>query len=190
MEIKSKNELKDILSFEKQQYFKDGKITCEIKYRQSVNYQIYKYIYYLRKYEYYCYRRDNSSNPVLAKLWSFKVKKADRKKNKSGSSACVEITPNFVDKGVRICHRNVVINGIVGENCVFHGNNVIGNKKTGAKDLVPHIGRNVDVGTGATIIGDITIADKCIIGAGAVVTRSFETPGSVVVGVPAKCINN
>lgn len=111
-------------------------------------------------------------------------------KNKAGLSVCIEITPNYVNKGIRICHQNVVINGIVGQNCVFHGNNVLGNKKTGEKNLVPTLGSNVDVGTGATIIGDVTIADNCIIGAGAVVTRSFLTPGTIIVGVPAKSINN
>lgn len=190
MEIKTKSELNDALLNDRLQYFNDGKITFEKKYRQSVNYQIYKYIYYLRKYEYFCYKRDSATNKFISKFWSVKVKKADRKKNTYGSSVAIEITPNHVEKGIRICHRNVVLNGFVGENCVFHGNNVVGNKRTGKKNLIPTLGSNVDVGTGAIIIGDVTIADDCVIGAGAVVTRSFLTPGTIIAGVPAKSINN
>lgn len=80
VEIKSKSELIDILYADRLQYFKNGKITVETKYRNPVKYQIYRYIASLRKYEYYCFRRDHSSNPIIAKLWSIRVKNADRKK--------------------------------------------------------------------------------------------------------------
>ena len=63
---------------------------------------------------------------------------------------------------------------------------MIGNKKSGDKTATPVIGSNVDIGAGAIIIGGVEIADQCIIGAGAVVTRSFEKPGCVLAGVPAK----
>lgn len=190
MEIKNKIELNEVLKQDRLQYFKNGRISLEKKYRCSVNYEIYRFIEALRKYEYFCYKRDHSANPLKAKFWSIKVKKIDRKKNKLGLKCCIEITPNYVDKGIRICHPNVVINGIVGQNCIFHGNNVVGNKRTGKKNLIPTLGSNVDVGTGAIIIGDVTIADDCVIGAGSVVTRSFLTPGTIIAGVPAKSINN
>ena len=38
------------------------------------------------------------------------------------------------------------------------------------------------------VIGDVKIADNCIIGAGAVVTKSFLQPGTVIAGVPARVI--
>ena len=41
------------------------------------------------------------------------------------------------------------------------------------------------VGANATIIGGVTIAERCVIGAGAVVTRSTE-PNGVYLGVPAR----
>jgi serine O-acetyltransferase len=43
----------------------------------------------------------------------------------------------------------------------------------------------VDIGVGAMVIGNITIADDCVIGAGAVVTKSCLEPGTILVGVPA-----
>ena len=52
---------------------------------------------------------------------------------------------------------------------------------------VPRLGKNVQVGAGANIIGPITIGDNCIIGAGAVVITDLP-PNSVAVGVPAKVI--
>ena len=50
----------------------------------------------------------------------------------------------------------------------------------------PVIGNNVDIGVGAKIIGDITIADDVKIGAGAVVTKSCLEKGATLVGIPAK----
>ena len=49
------------------------------------------------------------------------------------------------------------------------------------------IGRNVWIGAGVTIVKGVTLGDGCIVGANAVVTRSFPT-GSVVAGVPARLV--
>lgn len=53
---------------------------------------------------------------------------------------------------------------------------------------VPVLGNNIYIGAGAKIIGNIYLADDCVIGANAVVTKSVLEPGSVLVGVPAKVI--
>ena len=58
----------------------------------------------------------------------------------------------------------------------------------GGSMKAPQIGRDVYIGPGAVIFGDITIADGCYIGANAVVNKSFLEPNSVIVGVPAKVI--
>ena len=50
------------------------------------------------------------------------------------------------------------------------------------------IGNRVFIGAGTVILGDITIADDCIIGAGSIVISSFPEPGSIIVGSPAKRI--
>lgn len=50
------------------------------------------------------------------------------------------------------------------------------------------LGKNVDLGIGAKIIGGVTIADNIKIGANAVVTKSFTEPGITIAGVPAKKI--
>lgn len=187
MLIKSKTELKNAI--EKDEKANLGKkITAEVKFRKSFPYTACKYLKLLRKSEYACYRRDNGKSFLKKKLLSQKVKVLDRKKNELGLLAGIDIPTGKVEAGVRIAHPNVILNGYVGEGCVFHGNNVLGNKRTGDKTGIPKLGKNVDVGVGAIIIGDVEIADGCVIGAGAVVTKSFLKPETVIVGVPAKAV--
>ena len=50
-----------------------------------------------------------------------------------------------------------------------------------------HIGKNVWIGSNATVLPGVTIGDNAIIAAGAVVTKDVE-PSRVVGGVPAKVI--
>lgn len=187
--VTNSKQLAQVLENERKVYLGREKIRFEDKYRKNLKYEIYRYIVFLRTYEYLCYRRDCAQNSFFSKVWSLKIKRCDRKKNKLGAVLGIEIAPNCIGSDVRICHQNVIINGHVGDGCVFHGNNVIGNKRTGAKQEVPTIGNNVDIGVGAIVIGGIEIADGCVIGAGAVVTKPFLVPGTVIAGVPAKEIS-
>ncbi len=187
--IKTKKESADFLRADKIACFGSKNISLEKKLRNPFKTKLYKFFKLLRKYEYLCCKRDTCKNKVLSKLISLQIKICDIKKNRLSLLLGVEINPFSCGKGVRICHPNVIINGYVGSGCILHGNNVIGNKRTGEKDAVPRIGNNVDIGTGAMIIGDVVIADGCVIGAGAVVTKSFTTPGTVIAGVPAKEIS-
>ncbi len=56
------------------------------------------------------------------------------------------------------------------------------------KGGAPKIGNNVILFSGARIIGNITIGDNCVVGAGAVVTKDVPS-GCVVAGVPAKVVS-
>ena len=187
--IDTKEKLNSCLEEDRKANLKNKKITMELKFRSSFPYTAYKYLTVLRKQEYACSRRDNASG-WKAKLFAQQVKILDRKRNRLGLKAGLDIPINRVQPGVRIAHPNVILNGYVGEGCIFHGNNVLGNKQTGAADAVPKLGKNVDVGVFAMVIGDVEIADDCIIGAGAVVTKSFTVPGSVIAGVPAKLVRS
>lgn len=186
--INSKEKLNTILEIEKSIYLPRDKNSLEYRLRNPFKNKVQKYLSLLRIYEYLCFKRDNSGNSLISKICSLKIKLTDIKIKQLGLKLKLEIIPNSVGQGLRVCHPNVIINGIVGENCTFHGNNVLGNKATGEKNKIPRLGDNVDVGIGAMIIGDVEIADNCIIGAGAVVTKSFTVPGSVIVGVPARLI--
>lgn len=63
----------------------------------------------------------------------------------------------------------------------------IGNGKHGRNDLVPVIGNHVSIGANATILGDITIGDNVVIGAGSVVVKDVPD-NCVVAGNPAKIV--
>lgn len=101
----------------------------------------------------------------------------------------ISIAKNVCEKGLTIPHHgSIVVNAAcrIGENCMIQNNVNIG--ANGGSMKAPQIGRDVYIGPGAVIFGDITIADGCYIGANAVVNKSFTEPNSVIVGVPAKVI--
>lgn len=184
--IDDKHKLKDFVVADVKTNFGYKAIDFETRFRRSFPYMVCRYLKILRNLEYTCYQRDHSNNRFAAIFLAQKVKLLDRKKNRLGLQVGIEIPINHVEAGVRIAHPNVILNGYVGEGCVFHGNNVLGNKRTGDSAAIPKLGKNIDVGVGAMIIGDVEIADNCVIGAGAVVTKSFLKPGTVIAGVPAK----
>lgn len=85
----------------------------------------------------------------------------------------------------------------IGDNCfISHGvmfiNDLLKNGRPAGGDKskwkATKIGNNVSIGTNATILA-VTIVDKTVIGAGAVVTKNIVEPG-VYVGNPAKKIRS
>lgn len=72
---------------------------------------------------------------------------------------------------------------VAGDDVTLESGVVIGAEKGKS----PHIGNGVFFGSGAKVVGGITIGDKVLVGANAVVVK--DVPPSVVVGgVPAKVI--
>ena len=144
--------------------------------------QIWKYQKALRYAEYY------SAQKGLKKWICYTLVR--RKKNRLGMRLGIEISEKSFETGLIIYHGgNIVVNGYarIGKNCRLHGDNCIGNN--GHSEKAPCLGDGVDIGVGAKIIGDVKLADNITIGAGAVVTRSFLTPGIVIAGIPAKEIH-
>ena len=99
----------------------------------------------------------------------------------------VEIGP-----GLMMTHGNVVIDGRtrIGKNCQINPWVTIGlsnSRKLGFSVDGPTIGNDVHIGTGAKILGPITIGDHVRIGANAVVVH--DVPANVtVVGAPARVV--
>ena len=182
----TKQDLNALITEEMAVYGINKKNLREKRFRQQKSYMLWCVVRALRMLEYRREKRDSSNNSFVMRFEAFRVKLAERKYHKACEKVGIELAPNMIGKGVRICHDNVVVFGRVGEGCIFHGNNVVGNKRTGASDEIPKLGKRVDVGYGAMIIGNVEIADDCVIGAGAVVTKSCMKPGSILVGVPAK----
>jgi serine O-acetyltransferase len=181
--ITSKGELREYIAADNTWYipwnFKERMLARIAHYPK---WRLKKYLIYLRKQEYYI----NTANG--SKIKGFLGLYYEGKKNRLGEKLGIEIGPNCFGKGLQIYHGSIIVNSLVraGEFCVLHGGNCIGNN--GFAKASPQLGNHVDVGYGATLIGDIQIADDCIIGANALVNRSFEETGRIIVGVPAKSI--
>ena len=75
---------------------------------------------------------------------------------------------------------------VIGKDCKIFQSVTIGSKWSKANCLgeAPIIGDNVMIGTGAVILGAISIGDNSIIGANAVVTHNVPA-NSLALGVPA-----
>lgn len=103
----------------------------------------------------------------------------------------------FINRGVYITAR---ANIIIGDNVLIGPGVIINSGKHRYKDpkelirnqghtILPiTIGNDVWIGANAVIMPGVTIGDGCVIGAGAVVTKSMPAY-SVAVGVPARIIN-
>lgn len=180
--IVSKAELKECLKIERKLYFKNTRYNNIINYlTNDPRLKVWKYIKILRKTEYYY---NNMKKSLIYKLLYFLYR---RRKNRWGIKLGIDIWENSFETGLIIHHPgNIVINGHarIGKNCSLHGNNCIGNN--GFTTETPVIGNNVDIGFGASIIGNVTIADNVKIGAGAVVVKSCNKEGATLVGIPAR----
>ncbi|HEY7772606.1 MAG TPA: hypothetical protein VIC26_05470 [Marinagarivorans sp.] len=90
---------------------------------------------------------------------------------------------------VRIWHHGGMILGAreIGDDVHLRQNTTIGLANRQDLNAKPTIGNQVEIGTGAVVVGDITIGEGAVIGANAVVTKSVA-PYTVVGGVPAKVI--
>jgi serine O-acetyltransferase len=102
------------------------------------------------------------------------------------------ISPNTIGPGLSIAHRGtIVVNGgaRIGANCRLHVGVNIGTE-AGKADSAPTIGDNCYIGPGAKIFGSITIGAGSVIGANAVVNKSFPEGNQSIAGVPASVISN
>ena len=103
----------------------------------------------------------------------------------------IEIHPNAViGKNLLIDHGSGVVIGetaIVGDNCTIYQGVTLGGTGKEKGKRHPTICNNVIIGSGAKILGNITIGDNCKIGANSVVLTNIP-PNSTAVGIPAKVV--
>jgi serine O-acetyltransferase len=88
-----------------------------------------------------------------------------------------------------IDHQNgIVISGYceLGDECRIRQNVTMGIRAAGETGA-PKLGRGVDVGAGAVLLGPITVGDGAIIGANAVVLQDVPA-GALAVGIPARIV--
>ncbi len=104
----------------------------------------------------------------------------------------ISISPNTFGPGLSIAHRgNIVVNGgaRIGANCRIHVGVNIGTE-AGKADAAPIIGDNCYIGPGAKIFGPIMIGPNTVIGANAVVNKSYPKGNQTLGGIPAQAISN
>jgi serine O-acetyltransferase len=92
--------------------------------------------------------------------------------------------------GVFIDHGTGVVIGstaVVGEGTTIYQGVTLGGTSLQRVKRHPTLGRNVTVGSGAAVLGDITVGDNAKIGANSVVVRDVPA-GATVVGIPGRIV--
>lgn len=105
----------------------------------------------------------------------------------------IEIHPGAViGQRLVIDHGMGVVIGettVIGDDCIiFHGV-TLGGMKFDPVKRHPTVGNNVLIGTGAKVLGPITLGDGCKIGANAVVVKSVA-PGAVIVAAKSEVLKS
>lgn len=98
---------------------------------------------------------------------------------------------NVFGEGLAIPHYGTIVvhgNAKAGKNCRLQEGVTIG--ATDGSHEAARIGDNCYFGSGAKVIGAVTIADDVAVGANAVVTKDIEEPGTTWAGAPARKISD
>lgn len=103
--------------------------------------------------------------------------------NKLLNGCVIGIKADFQPRLIIAHPIGVVINSKVtgGADIVIESGVVIGDNKGKS----PTLGNNIFIGSGAKIFGDITIGNDILVGANAVVTKSFHD-SCILLGIPAQ----
>lgn len=136
-----------------------------------------RYLYYLRKEEYY-----TNTRSILRYYYQYK-------KRKLGIKLGYSIPANVFGPGLSLPHYGTIVvskHAKIGCNCRLHVSTNIG-ASAGNKDA-PVIGDNVYIGPGAILFGKIKIANNITIGANATVNKNFDISNVVIAGSPAKVV--
>jgi serine O-acetyltransferase len=100
--------------------------------------------------------------------------------------------PYTVQLGRRVIieHNGAIIihgHSKIGDECIIRQGVTIGIRSMDRVFDAPRLGKGVDIGAGAKILGDITIGDHVKIGANAVVLSDLPD-GATAVGIPARIV--
>jgi len=108
-------------------------------------------------------------------------------KNATIGSLCKISSHTFICEGVEIGDEVFVGHGVMFINDLYPRATAAGGLQTEAdwKVVPTHVRKGASIGSGAVILGGVTIGERALIGAGAVVTRDVPAD-AVVAGVPAR----
>lgn len=168
---------KDYLFYLKADLAGRGK-SC-LSMRDRLQNYILRYQRVLRKMECLMNRKRCILDKVILRILEYRF-------NRLGAFLGFSVPPNTCGAGLVLIHYgSVIISGKarLGENCRIHSCVNIGEYE----EKAPTIGDRVYIGPGAKLYGDIHIGNGVVIGANAVVNKSF--PDNVTIaGAPAKII--
>lgn len=103
---------------------------------------------------------------------------------------CLQIPINAFGKGLKIMHLGpILVNGNtkVGEHCSIHiFTSLVSKRGSGS----PTLGNGIVIGVGASVVGNVKIADNVVIGANSVVTHDVTEPDIAIAGAPAKKVSD
>lgn len=178
--ITTKDDLRDFIQADRNRYsLRRPRILGALLNDES--YYVTKFLYNLRKLEYYTNNRHSLFNKVLHIYWLLKYRRLERVMN-------IRIEPNTVGKGLYIPHYlgGIIINAIkLGDNCIVNSGVIIGNKNSQENRAI--IGDNCEITIGAKIIGKVNIGNNVIVAPNSVVIKDIPS-NAIVSGVPAKII--
>ena len=125
-------------------------------------------------------------------LWRHRLKFLGRLVSHIGRFlTAVEIHPGAkIGRRLFIDHGNGVLIGEtaeIGDDVLMYQGVALGGTSLNKEKRHPTIGNEVVIGTGAIILGAITIGDRAKVGAGSVVVKSVP-PDSTVVGIPGRIV--
>jgi serine O-acetyltransferase len=78
---------------------------------------------------------------------------------------------------------------VIGDDCIIRQGVTLGNRFLDRPFDAPQLGKRVNIGAGAKILGKVQLGDDVNIGANAVVLCDVEA-GKTAVGIPAKVIHS
>jgi UDP-2-acetamido-3-amino-2,3-dideoxy-glucuronate N-acetyltransferase len=113
-------------------------------------------------------------------------------KNASVGKNCKISSHTFICEGVHIEDNVFIGHGVTFVNDMYpRATNEDGSPQTEADWTLVEtfVRKGASIGSGATILGGVTIGERVIVGAGSVVTKDIPA-GSIVAGNPAKIIRS
>ncbi len=148
--------------------------------------EVWRFQRLLRRVEYFLNCRRDLFGRLQHKYWSWRY-------HRQGMRCGFEIPPNIFGPGLSIAHKGTIIihpDVRVGNNCRLHVDVTIGTRPGPPPEEVPTIGDDCYIGPGARLYGPIAIGPGTVVGANAVVNRSFPEGRMTVAGVPARKVSD
>lgn len=136
---------------------------------------IYKYLYCLRK---VAYLENTNKSKLRIRFWQLLL-------NHYSVMTGITIGPNCFGKGLYLPHYGYVVvnpSARFGDDCVVQCGVNVSEAVVG--------GDKIYLGAGCKLMIGISLKTGSIVGANAVVTKSFDEENIVVAGIPAKKISN